>query len=330
MKKNVITASLLKGVAVVSLALGLLPAAQAADLEKIKLAVFPSVTALPYYIAQSHGLFKEAGLEVEEVPVTSHPLTVQAIVSGSIDGAANLVTLEGANIESRRADTLRYISLNGQNEEFRVEQFVARSGSGIEKLTDIKGGLKLFSAPGPANIGSAREVLKKAGLKEGEDFTIQEQAVGMHLSVLQAGTFDGGYTLEPAATMMVSQNVATRVEAGVIATYLLDNKEGNAFATGTALSSRFMSERPEVAKRFAEVWAKAIAIAETDENTRTDLAAGMRIPMELASAVPLSNMIMVADLNADNLSDFQKFISLGQRLGVLRDTMDAQSLLHAY
>ena len=49
--------------------------------------------------------------------------------------------------------------------------------------------MKLFSAPGPANIGAARAVLKSVGLKEGSDFTIQEQPINMHASVLQAGTF---------------------------------------------------------------------------------------------------------------------------------------------
>jgi NitT/TauT family transport system substrate-binding protein len=70
--------------------------AQAAD--TVKLGVFPSSAALPFYIAVNRGYFKEAGLEVEEVPMTSHPLTVQAIVSDNIDGAANLVKIGRAHV----------------------------------------------------------------------------------------------------------------------------------------------------------------------------------------------------------------------------------------
>ena len=185
----------------------LLPAAHAAD--RVKFGVFPSSAALPFYIAQNRGYFREAGLEVEEIPMNSHPLTVQALVAGSIDGAANLVTLEGANMEARRPKTLKYISLNGQNSQHVIEQFVVKASSPAKSLKDFKGGFKLFSAPGPANIGAARAVLKKVGLVEGTDFSIQEQPINMHLSVLQAGTFDGGYTLEPSATVMVRPGLST-------------------------------------------------------------------------------------------------------------------------
>lgn len=330
MHKRTFLARLCAGIGATALSFALLPTAHAQALDKVKFGVFPASSALPFYVAQNKGLFKEAGLDVEEVPMTSHPLTVQAIVAGSIDGAANLVTLEGANIESRRANTLKYISLNGQNSQYVVEQFVARPDAKISSLKDFKGGIKLFSAPGPANIGSARAVLKQVGLKEGTDFTIQEQPVGMHLSVLQAGTFAGGYTLEPAATMMVSQQVAKRIETGVIATHLLGRQQGNAFATGAALSDKFIAERPDVARRFALAWARAVELAKTDSSTRGYLIAGMKVPPELAATIPLANMIMVPELSANDQADFQKFLDIGQELGVIKERMDAKTLLKAY
>lgn len=310
------------------LAATLLSVAQAAD--KIKIGVFPSSAALPFYVAQNRGYFKEAGLEIEEVPMTSHPLTVQAIVAGSIDGAVNLVTLEGANIESRRAKTLKYISLNGQNSQHVIEQFVVKANSPAKSLKDFKGGFKLFSAPGPANIGAARAVLKKIGLAEGTDFTIQEQPINMHLSVLQAGTFDGGYTLEPSATIMVGQKIGRRVETGVIATHLLGRKEASAFAAGAVLSDKFIAERPDVAKRFVDAWARGVKEAQADSSTRGYLIAGMKVPPELAAVVPLPRIVMTKDLSAPDLVDFQKFLDIGQELGVIKDKVDAKGLVKAF
>ena len=75
-----------KGLAALALSSALLPAAHAAD--KVRIGVFPSSAALPFYIAQNRGYFKELGLEVEEVPMTSHPLTVQAIVHVYAGGPA--------------------------------------------------------------------------------------------------------------------------------------------------------------------------------------------------------------------------------------------------
>lgn len=306
----------------------MLPLAHAADL--VKFGVFPSSAALPFYIAQNRGWFKELGLEVEEVPMNSHPLTVQAIVAGSIDGAANLVTLEGANMEARRPKTLKYISLNGQNSQHVIEQFVVRANSPAKSLKDFTGGIKLFSAPGPANIGAARAVLRKVGLAEGKDFTIQEQPINMHMSVLQAGSFDGGYTLEPAATVMVAQKVGKRVETGVIATHLLGRKEANAYATGAVLSEKFMSERPDVARRFVQAWARGVQAARTDRSTRGYLIAGMKVPPELAATVPLPRMVMAKEASAGDIADFQRFLDIGNELGVVKDRMDAQAVLRAF
>jgi len=317
-----------KGLAAVALSAALLPLAHAAD--KVRFGVFPSSAALPFYIAQNRGYFKDAGLEVEEIPMNSHPLTVQAIVAGNIDGAANLVTLEGANMESRRPKTLKYISLNGQNSQHVIEQFVVKAASPAKSLKDFKGGFKLFSAPGPANIGAARAVLKKIGLTEGTDFTIQEQPINMHTSVLQAGTFDGGYTLEPAATIMVGQKIARRVETGVIATHLLGSQKASAFAAGAVLSDKFIAEHPDVAKRFTEAWARGVQQAQSDSSTRGYLIAGMKVPPELAAIVPLPRIVMAKDLSAADTADFQKFLDLGVELGVIKEKLDSKALLKAF
>lgn len=306
----------------------LLPLAQAADV--VKFGVFPSSAALPFYVAQNRGYFKEVGLQVEEVPMNSHPLTVQALVAGSIDGAANLVTLEGANMEVRRPDTLRFISLSGQSASHPVEQFVVRSASGVTSLAQLKGGVKLFSAPGPANIGAARAVLKKIGLVEGKDFTIQEQPVNMHLSLLQAGTFEGGYTLEPAASVMIGQKAGRRLETGVIATHLIGRRDASAFAAGAVLSQRFIAGRPDVARRFVQAWDKALRAVLADSSTRGYLIAGMKVPPELAASVPLPRMVMAKDLSATDLSDFQRFLDIGTELGVVKQRIEARSLVQAF
>jgi NitT/TauT family transport system substrate-binding protein len=308
-------------------AAALLPA-HAADV--VKFGVFPSSAALPFYIAQNRGYFKELGLEVEEVPMNSHPLTVQALVAGSIDGAANLVTLEGANMEARRPKTLKYISLNGQNSAHVIEQFVVKAASPAKSIKDFRNGFKLFSAPGPANIGAARAVLKTVGLVEGKDFTIQEQPINMHVNVLQAGTFDGGYTLEPSATIMVGQKVGRRVETGVIATYLLGRKEANAFAAGAVLSDKFMADKPDVARRFVQAWARGVKEAQADSSTRGYLIAGMKVPPELAATVPLPRIVMAKDMTPADVGDFQKFLDIGNELGVVKDRIDGKAVVRTF
>jgi NitT/TauT family transport system substrate-binding protein len=302
--------------------------AQAVAQDKVKVGVFASSSALPYFIAVERGYFKEVGISVETVPLASAPLIVQSLVSGDLDAASNLVTLEGANINQRRPNTLTYISLNGQNAQYITEQFVVKVDSKAKTLKDLKG-LKLMSAPGPANIGTARAVLKTVGLEEGRDYSIQEQQMGVHLGALQAGTFDGGYTLEPIASTMIKQGVARRLEAGVISTYLLGRTTAQAFAAGGALSNKLITERPDVAARFAQAWAKAVKDANTDPAARNYLVRDMNVPAALAPTVPLANFVMVKSLSPADQADFQKFIDIGIGMGVVKGSIDVKTFIKA-
>ncbi|MBK4735388.1 ABC transporter substrate-binding protein [Noviherbaspirillum pedocola] len=309
-----------------SLAAGLAAISIAHADDKVRVGVFASSSALPYFVGLERGYFKEAGIAVETVTLASAPLIVQSLVTGDIDAASNLVTLEGANISQRRPNTLTYISLNGQNAQYITEQFVVKAGSAAKSLKDLKGA-KLFSAPGPANIGTAKAVLKAAGLEENRDYTIQEQQLSVHLGALQAGTFDGGYTLEPVASTMIKQGVARRLEAGLISTYLLGNASAQAYAAGGALSNKLLAERPDVAARFAKAWAKSVAAANTDPSARELLAKDMNVPAQLASTVPLANFVMVRDMSASQKADFQKFVDIGVGLGVVKGAIDTATII---
>ena len=87
-------------------------------------------------------------------------------------------------------------------------------------------------------------------MKDG-DYTIDQLDMGQHINAMKAGTFDGGYTLEPNATVMNQLGFAKTVEAGVIAKYVLGDPEADPFAAGCAFSADFIAKRPDVAKRFA-------------------------------------------------------------------------------
>jgi len=115
----------------------------------------------------------------------------------------------------------------------------------------------------------------------------------------------------------------------VIATHLLGRKDASAFAAGAALSGKFIAERPDVAKRFAAVWARGVQAAQSDSSTRGYLIAGMKVLPELAATVPLPRIVMAADLKPADADDFQKFLNIGQQLGVVKDKIDGRALVKA-
>ena len=221
--------------------------------------------------------------------------------------------------------------MHSQTTTYIMDQFVVREGLAdkVKTLADFKG-LKLMSPPGPANFYTAKGILAKVGLKDG-DYTMDQLDMGQHVNAMKAGTFDGGYTLEPSATIMHKMGVAKTVEAGVIAKHILGGPDADAFAAGCALSTEFITKRPDVAKRFAEGWGKAIDfIKKNPEEARKYLAKNTLTPDDLVDSVPMLGYTMVKDMSGKQLDYLQKFIDFGTDMGVVPEKVDVKKYLKTF
>jgi NitT/TauT family transport system substrate-binding protein len=298
--------------------------ARAAD--TVKVAIFEAASTLPYYVALTRGFFTEAGIAPQGFALANHPLIVQALVAGDAEACTNLVTLEGANINVRRANTVLYFTMNGQNARHQMEQFVVRANSTVTRLADLRGA-RILSAPGPANMAAARGVLAAVGLQDGRDYTLVEQPMGMHIGAMQSGQFDAAYTLEPVATIGERAGAMKRLEAGVIATYLLGRRDAQAYAGGAGFSGRFLDGRRDVANRFAQAWARAIEAIRTDPTTRQVLTSNLNTPADLAAVMPLQAFTMIRDFTPQDRADLQKFVDIGVQMGVVRGAIDVGTFI---
>src|SRR5258707_1664630 len=249
--------SMLKTAAAIVLLAGfaVLPTPSRAQ-DKVSVGVFPVSSSLPYFGTLDRGFYKEQSIAPEMTKLMGGPRNVAAMMTNQIEVSAVLVPLEGLNANVKKPGVAMYIALNSQTKVWKMEQFVVRNGFKADTIADLKGA-KLMSAPGPANLNTAKAILGKNGLKEG-DYTIDQLDMGQHINAMTAGTFDGGYTLEPNASMMIKAGVARSLEAGVISQYILGDEKADAYAAGCAITSDFIQKRPDVAKRFAMAWTNAL------------------------------------------------------------------------
>lgn len=300
--------------------LAMTAAGRALALDKVKVGVFPVVSALPYYVAVERGFFREAGIETEAVKLMGGPPIVAAMITGDLDATSNLVTLEGMNANLKKPGVVTYLSFNAQSKAHPMEQFVAKAGLELASLKDLAGAkkpLKVMSAPGPGNLVPARAILSKLGLKEGSDFLVTELAQNLHVEAMKAGTFDLGYTLEPTATQMNRMGAAKTVEAGVIARYILGREDASAWAAGGALTQRFIDQRPDVARRYAVAWRRAIEAIATDPTTRAYLKGNTLTPADITDIVPLPGFAMADAMSDQDRRDLQTFVDFATERGIL-------------
>jgi NitT/TauT family transport system substrate-binding protein len=308
-----------------------LAAAPAAAQDKVKVGVFPISSSLPYFVAIDLGYFKELNIDPEQTTLMGGPPNVAALITNQIEVSAVLVMLEGLNANLKKPGVAMYVAMHSQNTTYKMEQFVVRTGltDKVKSLKDFKG-LKLMSAPGPANVNTAKGILATQGLKDG-DYTIDQLDQGQHVNAMKAGTFDGGYTLEPSATIMHDLGVAKTIEDGVIAKYILGDTDAEAFAAGCAFTTDFITKRPDVAKRFAEAWAKAIVyIKAHPAEARKHLAKNTLTPDNVVDTVPMLGYIMTKDMSPKQLGYLQSFADFGTKIGVVPDKIDVKTVLKSF
>jgi NitT/TauT family transport system substrate-binding protein len=324
---NGFASKLCSGVAVLAAVAAL--AAPAAAQDKVKVGVFPVSSTLPYFVALERGFFKEQSIEPEMVRLIGGPPNVAAMITNQIDASAVLVTIEGMNANIKKPGVAMYISVNSQNRTYQMEQFVVRKGYPASSLKDLKGA-KIMSAPGPANVTMAKAALAAVGLKEG-DYSIDQLDMAQHVNAMTAGTFDAGYTLEPNASTMRKLGVATTIEAGVIAHYVLGDPDANAFVGGCALTSEFIRSRPDVARRFTAGWEKAVRfINENPAEARKHLVKNTFTPEDVVDTVPMIRYFMAKDLSEKDKADFQKFIDFSVKTGTLEQSVDVTKYLQLF
>jgi NitT/TauT family transport system substrate-binding protein len=318
----------LKGLAAAVAAVAWLVEPAAAQ-DKVKVGVFPTASSVPYFLAIDRGFFKEQNIEPETIRLIGGPANIAAMISNQIEAAVVLVTIEAMNANIKKPGVAMYVGVHSQNKIYQMEQFVVRKGYPAESLKDLKGA-RIMSAPGPANMIAAKAVLAKVGLKEG-DYTMDQLDMGQHVNVMTSGTFDAGYTLEPQASTMRKLGVARTLEAGVITKYILGDENGNAFAAGCAVTGDFIKNRPDVARRFAAVWKKAIHfVNDNHQEARKYLAKNTLTPEDVVDTVPMVRYFAAGELTDKHKAEFQKFIDFATEGGTLSEKVDITKYLQAY
>jgi NitT/TauT family transport system substrate-binding protein len=155
--------------------------------------------------------------------------------------------------------------------------------------------------------------------------------MGQHVNAMTAGTFDAGYTLEPNASTMRKMGIATTLEAGVIAHYVLGDPNANAFVGGCALTTDFIKSRPDVARRFTAGWEKAVRlINENPGEARKHLVKNTFTPEDVVDTVPMIRYFMAGDLSAKDKADYQKFIDFSVQTGTLSEKIEVAKYLQAF
>jgi NitT/TauT family transport system substrate-binding protein len=297
--------------------------------DKVVVAMGKTSSNLPYYVADARGFFKEFGIETDQKIIIDNSLVITALIADQVEAAASVLAIDGMNANMKKPGAVNWITLNAQNDPHKMEQFVIRTGFNATKLADLKGA-RIVCAPGLGNLSMAKAALAKAGLNEG-DYRLDPMDPNQHINVLQSGQYDAAYTLEPGATLMRKSGVATTLQSGVIAQVVLGDAKANAYVGGAVVTGAFLKNRPDVAKRYAQAWAKAIAfINDTPDEARKYLLNNTPIPENIVNEVPIVLFTAAANASAQDKANLQAYLDYAVKMGALSEGVSVAPYIKAF
>ena len=291
--------------------------AACAKMDKVTAAWLPIMQTTAYYVALQEKLFEKACIEIDSQKMESPNLIIDALVSGRADfgppGAAAGIAMLA---ESKFPGTFKVFGLQGGGIKVGLinDGLIVKPDSTIKSFADLKG-KSLGHVPGIQWRTISRYMVRSAGLDPDKDVRLIDLAVGMQVPAVVGGTVDATLSLEPVGSIAVASGQAKRAMTNPVASVIADP-----FYSGAAvLTTKFLHERPDVAKRVVEVIDQATDLVNADFDKYKSI-----IP--IYTAIKPQQLALLAkpylrpfhDLNEVDMNSYQAFVDVFVKEGVLQ------------
>ena len=295
-------------------------------LDKVVASWLPIMQTTAYYVALEEGLFEEAGIEIESVKFENPNQIIDSLISGRADfgppgAAAGIAVLA----ETRDRGSLKVFGLQGGGIEAdrTNDVLLVPNDSPVASFEDLQG-KTIGTVPGIQWRTITRHLVRQNGLDPDSDVRVTELAVGLQLPSVVAGSVDATLSLEPVGSIADATGQATRAMINPCSMFISDPF----YSGASVLSSKFIEERPEVAKRVVEVIDEATKLANSDfDKYRPVLAKYTALEEEQASYVAQPRLRGFADLDDRDLDSYQKFVDVFFNEGVLQEQRNISEIL---
>ena len=294
--------------------------------DKILIGFWPIASGLPLYVGLERGIFKEAGLQVEGAKFASAQQVAEAMIAGRIHGSANGTASAALGLaEITSPNLFKIICSNPSNRSLVLDEFVVPKDSPVKSIAELAG-KKVASGPGIQNVTLAKIILEKNGIANPQ---VVELPIGQHVPALAAGQIDAAYTLEPTGTAGRLKGLTRVLEPGVIARYVLGDPDAPWFGGSASITTAFMKDKPELARRYVAAYAKAVDwVRKNPAESRSHMDGFTAIEEALVKEVPLSGFTLYNEFKPSDIEHFQKFFDVFTERKIFSKRLDVKSLLY--
>lgn len=210
--------------------------------------------ALPVFVAQEKGYFKDQGLNVQlQKYETAQPM-MDALVSGSIDIAGFTALPITFAAMARSKTNLIFLAGLFEDDVHPISILIVKKGGPIKSVQDLKG-KRIGILPTRAYEVWLQKILLSHQVNP-NDLIIQQIAPNLQTDALNSGSVDALFTNDPASTVAIAKGVGVALSTDA----LVPRATGfSPFYFGSFnITEKFAKENPETVKKIATALDNAI------------------------------------------------------------------------
>jgi NitT/TauT family transport system substrate-binding protein len=295
-------------------------------MEKVTAVWLPIMQTTAYYVAIEEKLFEKACIEIESNKLESPNQIIDALIAERADfgppGAAAGIAMVA---ESKFPGKLKIFGLQGGGIAVnRINDgLIVKPDSPIKSFADLKG-KTLGHVPGIQWRTISRHMVRAAGLDPDKDVKLIDLAVAMQVPAVVGGTVDATLSLEPVGSVAVASGKAIRAMTNPVAGVIADP-----FYSGASImTTKFLKERPAVAKRVVAVIDEATDLVNADFGKyKAVLPNFTPIKADQLELVAQPYLRGFKDLNDTDIKSYQALVDIFIKEGVLAGPLNVRDKL---
>jgi NitT/TauT family transport system substrate-binding protein len=293
-------------------------------MENVVAAWLPIMQTTAYYVALEEKLFEKNCIKIDSQKMQSPNHIIDALIAGRADfgppGAAAGIAMIA---EAKFPGTFKVFGLQGGGIKIDLinDGLIVKSGSAIKSFADLKG-KRLGHVPGVQWRTISRHMVRAAGLDPDKDVTLTDLAVPMQVMAVAGGSVDATLSLEPVGSIAAASDQTKRAMTNPVASVIADP-----FYSGAAvLTTKFMKERPAVAKKIVEIIDKATDLAMANfEKYKAIIPKYTAIRKTQLDLLAKPYLRPFRGLNETDMNSYQAFVDVFVKEGVLKKPMDVRT-----
>jgi NitT/TauT family transport system substrate-binding protein len=247
---------------------------------KIRLGILPVIDTLPLIVADSEGLFKAEGIDVELVVFNSALEKESALTSGGLDGSFGDLITSLLQIKNDTGSKL-VIESSHTSKNNRMFALLSSPDSGIDSLDKI-GNREVAISMGSIIEFFLDRILVSKGIDPSKIKRVEVKAIPIRMQMLMSNSLNLALIPEPLASKAVKDG----------AKILADDTDMDTTATVIIFRESFLSKNSDSMKKFFAAYNKSVeSINSSPEKYKNLMVEKMRLPADIKDSfrVPVYN-----------------------------------------